>query len=191
MGDSPAVLTTEKKVLTKEQRSEVAREAARRRWAKIKREKGKVAKGKAAAKNAKSAKQKSGRTPQFASALKVAEKQLAKAIQDRQEAANKYAVASATIPSLMRIVSALKNPAGPVPGEPPAVSLEQIVGDGPVPYQNPPRAAVPAIPVPQQLHPANQQGRAQGGAVGGVDLEEEADENQFLRDSPIASGEWH
>jgi hypothetical protein len=196
MGDSPAVLTSEKKPLTKEERSQIAKDAAKRRWAKAKREKGKVVKSKAATRNAKSAKKKPSSPREFVSALKTAEKRLVKAIQERAEAGAKYAVVSAEIPSLQRLIAALRNPLGGVSGYDPAqapISLEQIVGDQPLPYANPPRAVpapVPAIPVPQQLHPANQQGRAQGGAIG-VELAEEQDEDAFLKGSAVAGGEWH
>jgi hypothetical protein len=193
--------------MTKEQRSKVMSEAATRRWAKAKRAKAQAAKAASKpAPKAAVAKKKAQAPREFSSALKTAEKRLAKAILERAEAAAKYAVLSAEIPSLQRIILALKNPLGMVefPGAPSygmvsAPTLEQIVGDQPLPYVNPPRRDIPAqpepvpvIPVPQVLHPANTMGRAGGGAIG-VELEETAgeDEDQFLKDSPVAGGQWH
>jgi hypothetical protein len=183
--------------LGKEERSRIATEAATRRWAKQKREA--AAKAAAAARpvpKASPAKKRPTATREFQSALKVAEKRLGKAILERAEAANKYAVLCAEIPSLQRLVIALKNPLGTVPeySFPAAPSLEQIVAGEPLPYQNPPRAAapqVPLIPVPQQLHPANQQqNRAVGGAVG-LELDDDGNDDQFLDKSGVAGGQWH
>jgi hypothetical protein len=185
--------------LTKEERSKRMQDAATRRWAKARREKAKAERAKAASKSAKGPK-KAPSPKEFSSALKTAEKRLAKAILERAEAAGKYAVLSAEIPSLQRLIVALRNPLGVMPeyAAPLPPTLEQIVGDQPLAYQNPPlpRAApvqqvtVPTIPVPQPLHPANQASRGGGGAIG-VELEEEEDENRFLKDSDAAGGQWH
>jgi hypothetical protein len=190
-----------KALLSKEARSKIMSEAATRRWAKAKKAK---AKPKAALRAA--PKKAAGKAPavkrpaaprEFSSALKTAEKRLARAILERSEAAAKYAVLSAEIPSLQQLIVALSNPLGVAARAGVlAPTLEQIVGDQAVAYQNPPRREVvqqlvPQIPVPQPLHPANSQGRASGGAVG-VDLgEDEDDENKFLTESGVAGGQWH
>jgi len=193
--------------LTKEERSKIMSEAATRRWAKTRRSKPKTVKPvkkpalKTAAKNVRAAKsQKKVKAPrEFSSALKTAENRLAKALLERAEAASRYAVLSAEIPSLQRLIIALKNPLGAVPdyGLPIGPSLEQIVGDQPLAYANPPRRtdipaqSVPVIPVPQALHPANTQSRAGGGAIGGVELETDEDEDRHLNESPVSGGAWH
>jgi hypothetical protein len=188
--------------LSKEERSRIATEAAKRRWANVRKQKEKAA-AKAAQAAAKAAPaKKRGQGPrEFSSALKTAEKRLSKAIQERAEAAAKYAVLSAEIPSLQQIIMALRNPVFVLPGQATAMtapSLEQIMGDQPLAYQNPPlprlvpqpAPQVATVPVPQQLHPANVSGRAGGGAVG-VQLEEPEDEDRFLKESGVAGGEWH
>lgn len=175
------------KTLTKEERSRVASDAAKRRWAKTKRA---AAKPVGKSKSAKTKKRQSS-PREFVSALKMAEKRLVKAIQERAEYAAKYAVVSAEIPSLQRLILALKNPLGAAPeyGMPLPPSLEQIVGDQPLAYQNPARSPA-TVPVPQQLHPANTQNRAMGGAVG-MELDEDENENKFLDESGVAGGQWH
>jgi hypothetical protein len=121
---------------------------------------------------------------------------------ERAKAAATYAVLSAEIPSLQRLIVALRNPLGVLseyPGTALApLTLEQIVGDQPLPYQNPPRReaqyappVIPVIPIPAALHPATTAGRAGGGAIGEVLPDETEDEDQFLRESAVAGGEWH
>jgi len=186
----------QKPKMSKEERSKRMQEAATRRWAKAKREKAKAAKAKAVAKATRGPK-KAPSPREFSTALKTAEKRLAKAIQERAEAASKYAVLNAEIPSLQRLILALKNPLGAMPeyGVPVAPTIEQIVGGERIAYANPPRRSdIPAMPVPQQLHPANtaQQSRAGGGAVA-VELNEgveEEDEDKFLNESPMTGGQW-
>jgi hypothetical protein len=179
--------------LSKEQRSQIMRAAATKRWDKTRKAQAKAAK--AAAKPSAGKKRPAG-PREFSSALKVAEKRLAMAITERAKAAALYATACAEIPSLMQIINSLKNPLGVQPYAPqygyiPAPSLEEIVGDRPLAYQNPPLPPrrdipapqpVPQMPVPQALHPANTMGRAGGGAVEGVELAEE-DEDQFLNEA--------
>jgi hypothetical protein len=210
--------------LSKEERSKVMRDAALRRWDKARRTKKAAVKAapKAAITKAAPAKKiaKKPKAPptapappkaalakkqpppprEFSSALRTAEKRLSGAILERAKAAATYAVLSAEIPSLQRLIIALKNPLGVMPefpgaptyGIPVAPTLDQIVGDQPLAYQNPPRPKVPVMPVPQELHPANttMQSRAGGGAIG-VELEETEDEDQFLKESPVAGGQWH
>jgi len=184
--------TTSKNKLSKEERSQIMKDAAKRRWAAAKRAAAKKKTGATASKGDK-AKKKSSQPREFSSALKTAEKRLAKAILERAECAAKYAVLSAEIPSLQRLVVALKNPLGVMPeyGAAAAPSLEQIVSDQPLQYANPPRipSALPQVPM---QHPVTTAGRAMGGAIG-VELQEDdgEDENKFLRDSPVAGGEWH
>jgi hypothetical protein len=188
--------------MSKEQRSKVMKEAATRRWEKQRKEAAKAAR---AAAKAAPVKKKAPAPKEFSSALKTAEKRLAKAILERAEAAAKYAVLSAEIPSLQRIIQALRNPAGDpfsqgygVQGYPAVAppTLEQIVGGEPIAYQNPPlRRGIaaeqePLPPIPQNLHPANVQGRAQGGAIDVV-IPDTEDEDKFLRESGVAGGEWH
>jgi hypothetical protein len=197
-----------KETLTKEQRSKIMSEAAKRRWEKARKAKAKAVKiAPKSPPKALPVKKRPTAPREFSSALKVAEKRLAKAITERAEAAAKYAAVSAEIPSLMQIINSLKSPLGTVPLDPsrqyqygyaPAPpTLEQIVGDQPLAYQNPPRTDIPAapppfptIPVPPALHPANATGRAGGGAVG-MELEETEDEDQFLKESPVSGGVWH
>lgn len=183
---------------TKEQRSQIATEAAKKRWAKQKRMAKQAVKAKAAAKAATAAKKTKVKVKvprEFSSARKVAERQLAKAFHDRDEAAAKYAVAIGQIPSLMAIIRAFDNPSAPDYGytAPLPPSLEQVMSDQPLAYANPPRsipAQPPVMPVPQQLHPANQTAsRAQGGAID-VALDEDEDENKFLNESSVSGGQW-
>jgi len=169
--------------LSTEERSKIAKAAALRR---------REATAKAAKKAARAAKKKTSQPREFSSALKTAEKRLAKAIMERAEHAAKYAVLSAEIPSLQRLIVALRNPLGAVPdySAAPQISLEQIVGDQPLQYANPPRvpSALPTVPM---QHPVTTQGRAMGGAIG-VELQENIeDEDQFLKGSAVAGGEWH
>jgi hypothetical protein len=186
---------TEAAKLTKAERSKIAKEAATRRWAKDKRTKAtskkQVQKGK---------KKPAAGAREFVSALKMAEKRLGKAIQERAEAGAKYAILSAEIPSLQRIIGALRNPMGAQyeAGIIAAPSLEQIVGDTPLTYQNPaipkPRrepAPTPPLNLPPAAHPVTSQGRAMGGAVGVELQEEENNENAFLETSGVAGGNWH
>jgi hypothetical protein len=187
--------------LSKEERSRIATDAAKRRWANAKEQAAKAAK---AASKAAKPKKKGSAPREFSSALKTAEKRLARAIQERAEYAAKYAVVSAEIPSLQQIIQALRNPMGAVPQSyyagtavpyaPP--TLEQIVGDTPLAYQNPPRPQpVPLPAIPQQLHPANVQAKASkggGGAIAGMDLEAEENEDQYLGEEPTTGGgAWH
>jgi hypothetical protein len=197
--------------LTKEERSKILSAAAKERWERERKAKAKAAK--AASKPSRSRKGVSG-PREFSSALKTAEKRLAKAILERAEAAAKYAVVSAEIPSLQRIILALKNPMGMMefPGTASyggivsAPTLEQIVGDQPLSYANPPRYDIPAqppppqvprMPVPQELHPANTLSSRGGGGAIGVELPVEGDggaeedENKFLNESTVAGGAWH
>jgi hypothetical protein len=187
--------------LTKEQRSQIMTEAANQRWARAREAKAKAAK--AASGRSRAKKVVSG-PREFSTALRTAEVRLAKAITERATAAARYAVLSAEIPSLQRLILALQNPLGMVseygtPGVMLAPTLEQIVGDQPILYQNPlprrtPEPGMPQVPVPQELHPANTMGRAGGGAIGGMELAEE-DEDQFLKDPAGPAGgpatTWH
>lgn len=211
--ETTPVPATENKLKTKEERSKIMSDAAKRRWAKERKAKTRVSK--TASKAVQARKRPSG-PREFSSALKVAEKRLAQAITERAKAAALYAAASAEIPSLMQIINSLKSPLGiqspqaqsygPQYNYVPAPTLEQIVGDQPLQYQNPPRRDIPAmppeppqipqIPVPQKLHPVTTMGRAGGGAIG-VDLPVagdeggEEDENKFLNESSVAGGAWH
>jgi hypothetical protein len=217
MDETPQQQTPVKEKLTKEERSKVMSEAAKRRWQKARKVKAKASK---APQKAEHGKKRPTAPREFSSALKTAEKRLAGAILERAKAAATYAVLSAEIPSLQRLIIALKNPLGvqaevasnpySVPayanygGLPTPPTLEQIVGDQPLMYQNPlvPRRDIPAgqpipvIPVPQALHPANTQAqsRAGGGAID-VPLEQgdvaEEDEDRFLKESAVAGGAWH
>jgi hypothetical protein len=184
------------KKLDKEARSKIMSEAAKRRWAKARKAKAVASAPVKTAPKAPPAKKKATAPREFSSALRTAEKRLAMAILERSKAAATYAVLSAEIPSLQRLIVALKNPLGILPeyGAATPPSLEQIVGDQPIAYRNPPnRPPAPELIkelVPQQLHPANTVGRAGGGAVG-VELAEPEDEDQFLKDSGVAGGDWH
>jgi hypothetical protein len=185
------------KKLDKEARSKIMSEAAKRRWAKARKAKAAASAPKATktAPKASPAKKKATAPREFSSALRTAEKRLATAILERGKAAATYAVLSAEIPSLQRLIIALKNPLGILPeyGVATPPSLEQIVGDQPIAYRNPPsRPPAPELvtEIPQQLHPANTVGRAGGGAVG-VELAEPEDEDRFLKDSGVAGGQWH
>jgi hypothetical protein len=189
--------------ISKEERSKIMSEAAKLRWAKARKAKALAEKLKTAPKAA-PAKKKATAPREFSSALRTAEKRLAMAILERSKAAATYAVLSAEIPSLQRLIVALRNPLGVAPeyGAIQPATLEQIVGDQPIAYPNPPRvmptAALPPAPefsIPQALHPANtvQQNRGGGGAID-VPLDADAsgeDEDQFLRESAIAGGQWH
>jgi hypothetical protein len=194
------------KKLSRKERSAIASDAAKRRWANVRAAKAEdaaktAAKARKAPAKAAPVKKRPAAPREFGTALKTAEKRLARAIQERAEAAAKYAVLSAEIPSLQRIIQALRDPTALVPQQYytgttvpfPPPTLEQIIGDQPIAYQNPPARPlppVPAIPVPQSLHPANAgNGRGGGGAIG-VELAEPEDEDQFLRESGVAGGEW-
>lgn len=183
----PAQAKPGKVLHTKEERSLIAKEAAQRRWAKAKQEKTRQAKAKQGASKKLPAKKRSAGPREFSSALKMAEKRLAKAIQERAEAGAKYAVLSAEIPSLQRIIAALSHP-GFETAMVPHISLEQIVGDQPLPYMNPSQPR--PVPMPAAAHPVTSQSRAMGGAIG-VELQEEDNDNKFLETSGVADGQWH
>ncbi len=196
-----AATVEEKSRLTKEQRSQIAKDAAKRRWAKAKRAASRPkSKSKAKAKPAKKIAPTSPR--EFSSALRRAESDLAKALEQRATHAAQYNYHAAQysainkqIPALQNLVSVLKNPLGVLPDYPypAAPSVEQIVSDQPLQYRNPlPVRPVPVEP-PPALHPAMTAGRAQGGAVdapGDLAADTE-DEDQFLRDAQVAGGQWH
>lgn len=185
--------------LSKEDRSRIATEAAKRRWAKAREQRTKaVTKGVRTVPKAPPGHKRPAAPREFSTALKAAEKRLAKALEERAFHAYQYNALCAEIPSLADLVKSLRNPLGssPMPGVaiPPTVTIEQIVGDQVLGYKNPPilrPTGVAAIPVPQQLHPVNAvTGRGGGGAVG-MQIEEPEDEDKFLTESGVAGGQWH
>jgi hypothetical protein len=198
MSDTSEVTSAPPVKLSKEERSQIAKKAAVRRWAKAK----KVKLAASPVKAVKAPKSKKSSSPrEFSSALKMAEKRLSKAIQERAEAGARYAVLNAEIPSLQRIIAALQHPAGYLPGYEssnivPNFTLEQIVGDQPLGYQNPPppqqvpARAAPLSFLPPDVHPANVQSRAMGGAIG-IEIPVDDNENAFLEGSGVAGGDWH
>jgi len=124
---------------------------------------------------------------EFGSALAAAERRLGKAIQERAEAANKWAVLQAEIPYLERTIAALRGQPAPLPPDS-SPEFSSVF-----PWSNP-SVSSSAYSIDGQFqtrmrHP--QVSKAQGGAVSGVDLSESEDaEDRFLRDSNLPGGEW-
>jgi hypothetical protein len=113
---------------------------------------------------------------EFRGAHAYAEKRLAQAIQERAQAMHKLAMLEAEIPSLVGIINALKNSSGRAGGVTAAESVTRELDLG---------LTAARLPLLR---------RAQGGAglpgIGNpVDAAE--DEDVFLRESPVAAGEWH
>jgi len=76
---------------------------------------------------------------------------------------------------LERTIGALQNQQNPT-------SLPQTDIYGSIPH------AMPSADISTR-HP--DVSRAQGAAVGGIDLTDETDEDRFLRESGLPGGEWH
>lgn len=215
----------DKPKLSKEQRSKIMQEAATRRWDNARKAKAKQARaqGKTSSKarpvqkpgnKITASKPQAGTPREFSTALRTAEKRLAKALEARAfhaaqynfHAAQYHAV-SREIPALQNLCEVLKNPLGSVQSygqplqqygpPPPNLTIDQIVSDQPIPYAPVQRAAppeFPPIPPPPAQHPANVQAQATrggGGAISGP-IEDDEDENRFLKDEPAtAGGQWH
>lgn len=111
----------------------------------------------------------------FGIALTAAEKSYAKSLEELAYHENMVAVLRARIPSLERTISALQNQQNPTPFPP--TDLNGFI----------PRP-MPSTDISTR-HP--DVSRAQGAAVGGVDLTDETDEDKFLRESGLPGGEWH
>lgn len=114
----------------------------------------------------------------FRGAHSYAEKRLAAALKERAQAMNKVAMLNAEIPSLVEIINALQGQRNPQAVPAGALDLASIVAGGAfAPEARPAAPQVPRV--------------AQGAAVGGIDLGDESDEDRFLRESPVAGGQWH
>ncbi len=140
----------------------------------------------------------------FGQALVAAEKRLAEALNEQNYHASGYHRVNREIPQLQRIVAALRGQAGvsdphyarapqyqpPVPN----YSVEQVMGDAPIPVQTPQQ---PYIPEPQPANPPHPRPAAHplaGGGAIGVIPEEAAvqDEDQFLNEKTtgLPGGTW-
>ena len=154
----------------------------------------------------------------FAAARSRAEKRLPMAIREQAEAASRYAVLGAEISYLQATVVALRNQqramvmpqfmtAPPAPPTPPGypqprnVPMETIMSDQPIPaaVRAPQEQAVlvPAavqagpptsiqVPVPELPYVP---GRAGGGALG-MNVDSDPDEDEHLKSSAMAGGQW-
>jgi hypothetical protein len=122
---------------------------------------------------------------EFGRALSAAENRLAKAIQERAEAACKWAVLQAEIPYLERTIAALRGQPAPLPQfSPPEFGAV-------FPWPNPAAGMGFAQPSPAAV-PSNypQASRAQGSAVNVPLPGPEDDEDRFLNASGLPGGEW-
>jgi len=129
----------------------------------------------------------------FREAHSYSEKRLAAALKERAQAMNKLAMLNAEIPSLVEIIKALQGGRNPQPAAAGALLAggvfapeAQLAPHG-VPGDRSTVAGVTA-------QVAAALSRVQGGAgipgIGDpVDLND--DEDRFLRESPVAGGEWH
>jgi hypothetical protein len=167
--------------LSPEQRSAIAGKAARARWGKDKGRRSEIGDQQAPAPATKqrpamrSAPRPPMRPAPFSGAHKYAEKRLAAALKERAQAMNKLAMLNVEIPSLIQIIKALQGPQNPQLVPAGALDIaSRVASDGSLP---------PAAP--QVLR------AAQGAAIGGIDLGDETDEDRFLRESPVAGGDWH
>ncbi len=117
----------------------------------------------------------------FGDALAAAEKAYGESIEELSYHENMTALLRARIPTLVQTIRALKNTQAPAALD---LSLAPAAALGPVSLVD----GMPDMPSPAP-HP--RVSRAQGGAVA-VDLaNENEDEDQFLRNSVVAAGEWH
>ena len=164
--------------LSPEQRSAIAGKAANARWSKDKVRRSEIRDQQAPAPATKLRRPvRPAPAPKtFRDAHSYAEKRLAAALKERAQAMNKLAMLNAEIPSLIQIINALKGQQSP---QTPALGTVEIPGA---------LAASPASPLVVRI------GRVQGGAgipgIGDpVDLND--DEDRFLRESPVAGGDWH
>jgi hypothetical protein len=110
---------------------------------------------------------------EFRGAHSYAEKRLAEAIKERAQAMHKLSMLEAEIPSLVQIIRALQN-------TPQSAPMGAIA---------PPQLGLGLTAVRPPLI-----NRAQGGAgLPGIGnpVEVNEDEDVFLRESPVAQGEWH
>jgi hypothetical protein len=157
--------------MSAEEKRALGRKAANARWGKA---------GNRKKKTAKPAKQKATRNTSalqpkvFGIALTAAEKSYAKSLEDLAYHENMVAILRARIPSLERTISALQNQQNPT-------SFPQTNVYGSIPH------TMPSTDISTR-HP--DVSRAQGAAVGGIDLTDETDEDKFLRESGLPGGEW-
>ena len=165
--------------LSPEEKHAIASKAARARWKK----------SKAAKKATRSANRRwaqldslSAMPAIFSETLETAEARYTEAMQLRTLYAGKIALLDAQIPSLIQTITALKNSLNPVS---PAASV----------YPPPPVYPVSGAGT-RSLSPAHAPeiarnlDRVHGGATG-ENLAEESEDDQFLKDSPVAAGNWH
>ena len=192
------------KNLTSEQRHELASKAAKARWSNRNKKIGDILQSSTLscrALNDKSVStrnktrrhlRQSGNNKVFGVALSAAEKRLAKAIEERAKAANLWAVLNAEIPSLQQTIAALRNQQTAIASlsdnlpnrlEANQPDLAAIVSDSPLP------AVIQPNSIQNVIHPPRAS-RARGAAVS-ANLGDNEDENKFLNDSDVASGEWH
>jgi len=117
----------------------------------------------------------------FGNALAAAEKAYGESIEELSYHENMTALLRARIPSLVQTIRALKNTQVPAALD---LALAPAAVLGPV-------SSVDGMPDMPSPAPHPRVSRAQGGAIG-VDLASTSDdEDQFLRDSVVAGGEWH
>jgi len=157
--------------MSAEERRALGRKAANARWGKA---------GSRKKKTTKPARQKTARNTSalqpkvFGIALTAAEKSYAKSLEELAYHENMVAILSARIPALERTIGALQNQQN-------STSLPQADIYGSIPH------AMPSTDISTR-HP--DVSRAQGAAVGGIDLTDETDEDRFLRESGLPGGEW-
>ena len=154
--------------MSTEEKRELGRKAAKARWKKA---------GSRKQKNPPryKAEQSTLQPKVFGIALIAAEKSYAKSLEELAYHENMVAILRARIPSLERTISALQNQQNPTSYTPTDIY-------GSIPHTMPPTDI-------STRHP--DVSRAQGAAVGGIDLTDETDEDKFLRESGLPGGEWH
>jgi hypothetical protein len=134
-------------------------------------------------------------TATFGAALVAAEKMLADATDQRNFHASEYHRYNREIPRLQRTVEALRNQQSIVSGEAevkpqympmePGYGIAQVLSDAPIPMAaQTSQEGIPNLEMQPKRHVL-----AGGGAVG-VQLEEEPDEDIFLKDANLPGGNW-
>jgi hypothetical protein len=118
----------------------------------------------------------------FGAAGSYAKKRLDEAIKERAEAMGRVAALNAEIPSLVQIIKALEGSQ--------IVPVQDLTAQVPVPYDTPQLVMdAPYIPPGMRTPQLPATPMAMGGAVDTPELNE-ADEDQFLKNSGLPGGKW-
>ncbi len=180
--------------LSTEEKRDLAVSAAQARWGKTKKASKKKSAGRSASQPRKGkdspekrSNARAGRstTPRvFGIALAAAEKRYADAIQERAYHVGMACALDAEIPGLVQTINALKNT------QHPSLQAQSVIEVSTAsPWPATPPSVLQAAPSVTAAHP--RASRAQGGAISGIDLADETEDDKFLRESDLPGGEWH